>query len=51
VAGNDSGVLTVIDTSTGAAVGQTNLGGFGPNSGDGMAPTDIVLTATLTAGS
>jgi YVTN family beta-propeller protein len=51
VAGNDSGILTVIDTTTGDTVGQTNLGGDGPNSGDGEAPTDIVLTATPTPGS
>jgi YVTN family beta-propeller protein len=51
VAGNDSGILTVIDTADGQTVGQTNLGGDGPNSGDGMAPTGIVLTATPTAGS
>jgi YVTN family beta-propeller protein len=50
VAGNDSGILTVIDTATGNVVGQTNLGGDGPNSGDGLDPTGIVLTATPTAG-
>ncbi len=49
VAGNDSGVLTVINTDTGVTVGETNLGGFGPNSGDGLDPTGIVLTPTPTA--
>jgi len=49
VAGNDSGVLTVVDTATGQEVGSTNLGGDGPNSGDGLDPTGIVLTATPTA--
>jgi YVTN family beta-propeller protein len=50
VAGDDSGILTVIDTSTGDTVGSTNLGGDGPNSGDGLDPTGIVLTTTPTAG-
>jgi YVTN family beta-propeller protein len=49
VAGNDSGILTVINTSNGVTVGQTNVGGYGPNSGDGEDPTGIVLTATPTA--
>ena len=38
-------------TATADTVGQTNLGGYGPNSGDGLDPTGIVLTATPTAGS
>jgi YVTN family beta-propeller protein len=51
VAGNDSDILYVVDTATGSLVGESNLGGFGPNSGDGVAPTGIVLTTTPTAGS
>jgi YVTN family beta-propeller protein len=51
VAGNDSDILYVIDTATGSIVGESNLGGYGPNSGDGEAPTGIVLTATPTPGS
>lgn len=51
VAGNDSGILAVIDTATGDTVGQTDLGGGGANSGDGMAPTGIVLTSAPTPGS
>ena len=46
VAGNDSGVLTVVNTSTGQQVGSTNLGGDGPNPRDGLDPTGTVLTAT-----
>jgi YVTN family beta-propeller protein len=48
VAGVDSGVMTVINTATGRRVGSTNLGGDGPNSGDGLDPTGVVLTATPT---
>jgi YVTN family beta-propeller protein len=48
VAGVDSGIMTVINTITGHEVGSTNLGGYGPNSGDGLDPTDVVLTATPT---
>ena len=51
VAGDDSGVMTVINTATGHRVGSTNLGGDGANSGDGLNPTDMVLTATPTPGS
>ncbi len=51
VAGNDSGIVTVFDTATGDTVGQTNLGGDGANSGDGMAPTGIVLTSIPTPAS
>jgi YVTN family beta-propeller protein len=51
VAGVDSGVMTVINTVTGHRVGSTNLGGFGANSGDGLDPTGVVLTATPTPGS
>lgn len=51
VAGDDSGIMTVLDTATGDQVGSTNLGGFGPNSGDGLDPTGVVLTATPTPGS
>jgi YVTN family beta-propeller protein len=48
VAGNDSANVYVIDTATGDIVGETNLGGYGPNSGDGESPTGIVLTSTPT---
>jgi YVTN family beta-propeller protein len=48
VAGDDSGVMTVIATATGQQVGSTNLGGDGANSGDGLDPTGMVLTATPT---
>jgi YVTN family beta-propeller protein len=51
VAGVDSGIMTVINTITGHQVGYTNLGGYGPNSGDGLDPTGVVLTATPTPGS
>jgi YVTN family beta-propeller protein len=50
VAGVDSGVITVINTATGHKVGSGNLGGNGPNSGDGLDPTGVVLTATPTPG-
>jgi hypothetical protein len=43
--------MSVIDTSTGELIGSTNLGGYGPNSGDGLDPTGVVLTATPTPGS
>jgi YVTN family beta-propeller protein len=48
VAGDDSGDVTVINTATGAEVGSNNLGGDGANSGDGLDPTGMVLTATPT---
>jgi len=48
VAGTASGVVTVINTRNGHTVGENNLGGYGPNSGDGLNPTGIVLTATPT---
>jgi YVTN family beta-propeller protein len=48
VAGVDSAIMTVINTATGHKVGSTNLGGDGPNSGDGLNPTGMVLTATPT---
>jgi YVTN family beta-propeller protein len=48
VAGVDSGVITVIKTANGHRVGSTNLGGYGANSGDGLDPTGVVLTATPT---
>jgi YVTN family beta-propeller protein len=51
VAGNDSAIAYVVDTATGDIAGETNLGGYGANSGDGEAPTGIVLTATPTPGS
>jgi YVTN family beta-propeller protein len=48
VTGDDSGIITTIKTSTGHRVGSTNLGGYGPNSGDGLSPTGVVLTSTPT---
>ena len=51
VGDNTNGSVTVLDTSDGAIVGQVNLGGHGPQSGDGLEPTGIVLTTTPTAGS
>jgi YVTN family beta-propeller protein len=48
VAGDDSGVISVINTATGHRVGSNNLGGYGANSGDGLDPTGVVLTATPT---
>jgi YVTN family beta-propeller protein len=48
VAGDASGIMNVINTATGRRVGSTNLGGDGPNSGDGLSPTGMVLTATPT---
>jgi len=50
VAGLSSAVVTVLDTATGADVGSVNLGGDGANSGDGYAPTGIVLLSTPTPG-
>jgi YVTN family beta-propeller protein len=50
VCGLTSGILTVVDTSNDSIVGTLNLGGDGANSGDGMDPTDIVLTSTPTPG-
>jgi YVTN family beta-propeller protein len=44
VTGITSAIATVISTSTGDVVGTTNLGGDGPNSGDGNDPSGIVLT-------
>ena len=48
VTGLDSGILYVVDTATGAVTGQTNLGGNGAQSGDGLDPSGIVLTSTAT---
>jgi YVTN family beta-propeller protein len=48
VTGDDSGDITTIKVSTGHRVGVTNLGGYGANSGDGLSPTGLVLTATPT---
>jgi len=48
VPGDDSAVMTVIETATGQQVASTNLGGDGANSGDGLCPTGVVLTATPT---
>ncbi len=50
VAGLSSAVVTVLDTATGAEVGSVNLGGDGANSGDGYAPTGIVLVSAPTPG-
>jgi YVTN family beta-propeller protein len=47
--GNEAGgTLTVVNTSTDGIVGGLNLGGYGPQSGDGLEPTGIVLTTTPT---
>jgi YVTN family beta-propeller protein len=52
VAGNDSAVLYTINLTTGRMVGSTNLGGDGPNSGDGTNPTGVLLTtSTISTGS
>jgi YVTN family beta-propeller protein len=48
VCGITSAILTVLRTSDGSVVGSVNLGDEGPNSGDGMGPTGIVLTSTPT---
>ena len=48
VAGLDSGILYVVDTATGVVTGQTNLGGDGAQSGDGLDPSGMVLTSTAT---
>jgi len=48
VTGLDSAILYVVDTATGAVTGQTNLGGDGAQSGDGLDPSGIVLTSTAT---
>jgi YVTN family beta-propeller protein len=50
ICGLTSGILTVVNTSNDSVVGSLNLGGYGANSGDGMDPTDIVLTTTPTPG-
>ncbi len=49
VTGLDSGILYVVDTATAVVTGQTNLGGDGAQSGDGLDPSGIVLTSTATA--
>jgi YVTN family beta-propeller protein len=48
VCGLTSAILTVLDTSDYSVVGTLNLGGFGPNSGDGLGPTGMVLTTIPT---
>jgi YVTN family beta-propeller protein len=48
VCGITSAILTVFSTSNDTMVGSLNLGGFGPNSGDGVGPTGMVLTSTPT---
>jgi YVTN family beta-propeller protein len=50
VCGLTSSILTVVNTSNDSVVGSLNLGGDGANSGDGMDPTDIVMTTTPTPG-
>jgi YVTN family beta-propeller protein len=50
ICGLTSGILTVVATSNDSVVGSLNLGGDGANSGDGMDPTDIVLTTIPTPG-
>lgn len=47
----DSGIAAVLDPSSGASLAQVNLGGEGPQSGDGLDPTGIVLTSSPTPGS
>ena len=51
VTGNDSGIVYIFDAGTGTVVGQTNLGGDGANSGDGMDPSGIVIATTTISGS
>jgi phospholipase C len=51
VGDDTSGSVTVVDTATDAAVGQIDLGGTNPQSGDGLGPAGLVLTSTPTAGS
>jgi YVTN family beta-propeller protein len=46
-----NGFLTVLKTSNDAVVGTINLGDDGPQSGDGLEPTSIVLVKTPTPGS
>ena len=50
ICGLTSSILTVVNTSNDSVVGSLNLGGDGANSGDGMDPTDIVMTTTPTPG-
>jgi YVTN family beta-propeller protein len=45
VCGITSAILTVFSTSDNSMVGSLNLGGYGPNSGDGTGPTGMVLTS------
>ena len=46
-----SALVTLVDTKSGTVVGSLNLGGTAAQSGDGFAPTGIVLTKTPTPGS
>ena len=48
VCGITSAILTVFSTSNDTMAGSLNLGGFGPNSGDGVGPAGMVLTSTPT---
>ncbi len=48
VAGLASGILYVVDAATGVVTGQTNLGGDGAQSGDGLGTSGMVLTSTAT---
>jgi len=50
VGGLTSAIVTVLNTSNYTVVGSIKLGGEGPNSGDGYAPTGMVLTTTPTPG-
>jgi YVTN family beta-propeller protein len=45
---NTAGTVTILNTSTYAKVGTINLGDEGPQSGDGLEPTAIVLVKTPT---
>jgi len=45
VCGITSAIVTVFRTSDDSVVGSLNLGGYGPNSGDGLGPTGMVLTS------
>jgi hypothetical protein len=44
----DSGILYLVDTATGVVTGSTNLGGDGPQSGDELDPSGVVLTSPAT---
>jgi DNA-binding beta-propeller fold protein YncE len=48
---NSAGTVTVLNTATGAVVGDINPGGERAQSGDGFDPAGIVLVTTPTPGS